>query len=161
MPDEFGVAESIKETARDQFTNERRVSSLADEVFEPEMRERVDIEASRDVVEVEPTEFLGDDFDQFKESADQFSTFRKEPGGGRNVAVPSDIEDDLPPDPAEVHQERSAEARQTDERLEAPLTDDPLEYAKNPDEFDWPGVDTPPGTDASQARSVSSIRDLF
>lgn len=42
----------------------------------------------------------------------------------------------------ERHEERSREAKIADESKKAPITRDPLKWASNPSEYDFPGVDT-------------------
>lgn len=46
--------------------------------------------------------------------------------------------------PQEIHSERSKKSRETDEAFNAPLTLDKEKWRENPDEYDYPGVDTIP-----------------
>lgn len=48
------------------------------------------------------------------------------------------------PDPMEVHESRSEYAQRQDEARDARLTTDPEQYAKDPNSYDFPGVDTGP-----------------
>jgi len=41
------------------------------------------------------------------------------------------------------HQDRSKKARIADESKRAEIADSPQQWMSNPDEFDWPGIDTP------------------
>jgi len=45
---------------------------------------------------------------------------------------------------SELHDERSKKAQRVDERRGAPVTNDLDKWSSNPDEFDYPGVDTKP-----------------
>jgi hypothetical protein len=48
------------------------------------------------------------------------------------------------PDPSALNKRRSQEARAADSGKDAELTTDPDEWVENPDELDFPGVDTGP-----------------
>jgi len=48
------------------------------------------------------------------------------------------------PDPSALNMRRSPEARASDRGKDAEITTDPLQWAQNPDEFDYPGVDAGP-----------------
>jgi hypothetical protein len=80
-------------------------------------------------------------FDEFR------ATMQDEPGfsfDSTRKRFQPDREDDLiPPDPRQVAAQRDPEALAQDRRRKAPVTTDPAKYAKNPDEFDYPFVDTP------------------
>jgi len=41
------------------------------------------------------------------------------------------------------HDSRSERAQDTDERKKAPIAESPDIWADDPDQFDWPGIDTP------------------
>lgn len=43
----------------------------------------------------------------------------------------------------EFHESRSERAQRVDEARKAPITNDPDEWMAAPDEYDYPGVDTP------------------
>lgn len=47
-------------------------------------------------------------------------------------------------EPQEIHNARPRSNRRADERRDAEVTADPLQWASNPDEYDFPGVDTGP-----------------
>jgi hypothetical protein len=49
-----------------------------------------------------------------------------------------------PPDPRALNKRRSPEARAADRAKDAPLTTDPGKWVSDPDEYDFPGVDTGP-----------------
>lgn len=42
-----------------------------------------------------------------------------------------------------IHQSRSKRSRSLDESMKAPIADSPQQWADHPDQFDWPGIDTP------------------
>jgi len=52
------------------------------------------------------------------------------------------VRDEL--DPSDIHQARPRIEQRSDNRRDAELTTDPLQWASNPDEYDFPGVDTGP-----------------
>lgn len=58
----------------------------------------------------------------------------------------------------ERNQQRSKRAREQDKRLHAPITRDPVEWAENPDRFDFPGVDTIDPEAVQATRSKRSKR---
>lgn len=47
----------------------------------------------------------------------------------------------------EIHESRSERAQAADESQLATVTTDPTKWREDPDDFDFPGVDTPSGTD--------------
>jgi hypothetical protein len=47
-------------------------------------------------------------------------------------------------DPQRIHNARPRSNRRADERRDAEITTDPLQWASNPNEYDFPGVDTGP-----------------
>lgn len=53
------------------------------------------------------------------------------------------MEDLEPDDLMAMHESRSEIARETDEALRAEVTNDEEQWASAPDEYDFPGVDTP------------------
>jgi hypothetical protein len=58
-------------------------------------------------------------------------------------AVPTEaVREEL--DPEKIHNARSIKARRMDQRRDAEITTDALVWASNPDEYDYPGVDTGP-----------------
>jgi len=57
----------------------------------------------------------------------------------KQVSVESEIMDRL----WGIHQERSMLAQETDEERKAPIAESPDQWANSPDQFDWPGIDTP------------------
>lgn len=65
------------------------------------------------------------------ESAREFSQKR--------IGVRNEIDDRL----FGIHQERSMLAQETDEMRKAPVADSPQQWADNPDQYDWPGIDLP------------------
>lgn len=58
------------------------------------------------------------------------------------VVETEDLRDEI--NPARIHRRRSDPSRETDRAMDAEVTTDPLQWASNPDEFDFPGVDTGP-----------------
>ncbi|MFP4627190.1 MAG: hypothetical protein ACLFNI_11435 [Natronomonas sp.] len=66
-------------------------------------------------------------------------------------------------DPLAINRRRSDEARTADRAKDAELTTDPLTWASNPDEYDYPGVDTGPtfreveGEDYDTERLLDSL----
>lgn len=63
-------------------------------------------------------------------------------------------------DPQEIHSNRSPEARAADRGQDAPLTTDPLEWATDPSEHDFPGVDTGPTFRAEQGNEFDTDQFL-
>lgn len=61
------------------------------------------------------------------------------PGG---VVETDDLRREL--DPVAINRRRSDEARAADAAKDAPITTDPLEWASDPSQHDFPGVDTGP-----------------
>jgi len=41
------------------------------------------------------------------------------------------------------HESRSERAQRVDENRKAPIADSPDQWSDHPDEYDWPGIDTP------------------
>jgi len=96
---------------------------------------------------------LGERNDWLKRQVEGFSKAAKAKGGvGTNkhdetaqefaekqVQVEGEIFDRL----FDIHQDRSERAQNTDERKKAPIADGPEEWASHPDQYDWPGIDTP------------------
>jgi len=68
---------------------------------------------------------------QFDDDAREFSQ--------KQVKVDSEIHKRL----ADQHEDRSEVAQRVDENRKAPRAPSPDVWADNPDQFDWPGVDTP------------------
>jgi hypothetical protein len=152
-----------RERARDRFINERRVSSLVDETFaDTGIRDDLEVKADGSNVTVDPDGFLEDEeFQTFRDNVSEIANFTGTSSGGKNVVAPPRVEDDLPPDPMEVHESRSEYAQKQDEARSARLTDDPELYARDPNSFDFPGVDVPEDSEGSSSTTVSGFRDLF
>jgi hypothetical protein len=67
-------------------------------------------------------------------------------------------------DPREINIRRSEEARVADSAKDAELTTDPLLWASNPDQYDFPGVDTGPAFREEQGDDFDTdgfLDDLF
>lgn len=67
-------------------------------------------------------------------------------------------------DPVAIQRRRSEEARQTDAAKDAPLTSDPLTWASDPSQYDFPGVDTGPTfreTEGEDFDTESFLDSLF
>jgi len=156
-----GYDEDRRQEAMERFINKRQAASLTESAFGGTGLEddvQVGVEGKRPFVE--KTRSLSDsEFDTFRDTVRGFTTFVRGPGPNRNEVKPDTL--DEVPDPREVHESRSEFAQQTDEQLSAPLTNDPEQYARNPDEYDWPGVDTPAESDANDARSLDDLESLF
>lgn len=152
-----------QERARDRFINERRVSSLVDETFEGTgIRDELEVKADGSKVTVDPDGYLEDDeFQTFRDNVSEIANFRGTSSGGKNVVIPSRVEDELPPDPMEVHESRSEYAQKQDEARKARLTNDPELYASDPNSYDFPGVDVPEDSEGSSSTTASGFRDLF
>jgi hypothetical protein len=60
----------------------------------------------------------------------------------RRVIETDDLRDEI--DPTAIQRRRSDAAREADRAKDAEVTTDPLKWASNPDEYDYPGVDTGP-----------------
>jgi len=152
-----------QERARERFINERRVSSLVDDTFEGTgIRDDLEVKADGSNVTVDADGYLEDDeFQTFRDNVSKIANFSGTPSGGKNVVAPSRVEDELPPDPVEVHESRSEYAQKQDEARKARLTNDPELYANDPNSYDFPGVDAPEDSDASASTTVSGFRDLF
>jgi hypothetical protein len=57
----------------------------------------------------------------------------------KQVRVNNEIQDRL----FDIHQDRSMLSQELDEQRKAPIADSPEQWAESPDQFDWPGIDTP------------------
>jgi len=67
------------------------------------------------------------------------------PGSRRepvDVVPTQDVRDEL--QPGRINRNRSSDARRADGSRDAEITTDQLQWASNPDEYDYPGVDTGP-----------------
>lgn len=73
------------------------------------------------------------------------------------------VADSSPPDPRDVHRDRSEYAQKQDEARDAQLTTDREKYAKNPDSYDFPGVDTGPTFRENEPEfdTASFLEELF
>lgn len=116
------------------FSNEE-LDSLKDLAGSPGVLDTID---TRDIETVEnlywenPEETSDQQAESIRKSVQGFEQ-AKGPGINR------DFEDAIP---ALYHKTRSKQARKTDEALDAKKADTWQEYVANPDEYDWPGVDT-------------------
>lgn len=79
----------------------------------------------------------GEGLDKLGDFVEEQVGFQQEAGG-----VTFDRRDRIAA--SEIHDERSPKAQRVDERRGAPVTTDLDKWASNPDEFDYPGVDTKP-----------------
>lgn len=98
-----------------------------------------------------------------KEIDDSFDAFEDDLERDEYAAAVDDFQRGLPMDAAgattgfsnekrkasEVHAERSAKARASDESQLATLTTNFREWKSDPSDFDFPGVDTPSDTDVT------------
>jgi len=71
------------------------------------------------------------DDDIFDIAFSQSDSFGRPVGSGRDYETLT-----------ERHESRSERAQELDEQKHAPVTRDPLKWAQNPDEYDYPGIDT-------------------
>lgn len=157
------IFDDLQQQARDKFIAERRVDNLVQDRFEGTgLSDEITARYNRGVVEVEPDNFLdNDDFDVFRDTVRRFTSFERTMKGGRNTVRPQNVEEDLPPNPVDVHESRSNYERKQDEARLARLTQDVELYAKYPNKFDFPGVDTPSDAKASKPQTIAGIRNLF
>jgi hypothetical protein len=58
----------------------------------------------------------------------------------KQTAVEGEIFDRL----SRIHEDRSMRSQELDESLKAPIAEAPEQWASDPSQFDWPGIDTPP-----------------
>lgn len=56
----------------------------------------------------------------------------------------------------DFHQDRSKMAKRVDESRKAPIADSSEQWLSAPDEYDWPGVDTPT---ASEDRAIQDFNE--
>lgn len=56
----------------------------------------------------------------------------------KQTAVSMEIDDRL----FDIHESRSETAQIADESKDAEIADSPMQWANNPNEYDWPGIDT-------------------
>lgn len=167
MPDDDGLGlldayeEQKEERGTERFINKRRATTLVDREFAGTgLRDDVGVGMQGTDPTVETTSSLPDDeFDTFRDTVGDFTTFVGGPGPDFNEVDESALDD--VPDPRTVHEQRSEVAQRQDERLSAPLTNDPQKYARHPGEYDWPGVDSPAGSEASDASTLDELESLF
>jgi len=86
-------------------------------------------------------------------NAQRARSYMERKGFEKDRVVDHSENDDIPrgtelayfePEPSEMNQNRSAEARASDRGKDANVTDDRLEWASDPSRHDFPGVDTGP-----------------
>lgn len=68
---------------------------------------------------------------QFDEAAQEFSQ--------KEIAANNEIQDRL----WDIHTDRSEYAQKQDEARRAEKADTPMQWASDPNSYDWPGIDTP------------------
>lgn len=145
----------------EQFIAKRQGSTVADDVFGGSGLEddaSVGLDGTDPTIE-QKTSLPSSKQDQFRKTAQGVGTQLRGPNQNGFLVDESRVND--VPDPREVHESRSEEAQRQDERLSAPLTNDPEQYANAPDEYDWPGVDSPPNSEASEASTLEEYESLF
>lgn len=125
-------------------TDKRRTEKELDDIFDFGTnnleREDVTVSSGKGGGKVEPSGRLSDDeFETFTEKAKASDTLGWDPMDKSNYAKTNELETQTP---AGAHFGRSAEAAKQDTRREAPVTTDPEKYANNPDEYDYPFLDT-------------------
>jgi len=125
----------------------------------PELKGAVEADRGKQTT-IEPAGRLSEDmFEGFTDAAQKspFLRFdrRQKTNVVRSEAVPNE---ERPPDPRDVHESRSEFAQKQDERRDARVTTDPAKYAKDPNEFDFPGVDTGPAFRSVFGDNLSSDR---
>ena len=163
--DELGLLDAYEqqkeERGTQRFIDKRRATTVVDREFAGTgLRDDVGVGMQGTDPTVETTNSLSDaEFETFRDTVEDFTTFVAGPGPNFNEVDESAIND--VPDPQTVHNRRPEDAQRQDERLSAPLTNDPKKYARNPDEYDWPGIDSPPESDASDASTLDDFESLF
>lgn len=150
-----------EDRGKERFIRQRQATALTDDAFRgTDLRDEVSVGMEGTDPIVEKRGRLSDEqFDTFRNTVNDYTTFVR--GPGPNVNQVNDNALESVPDPREVHQSRSQEAQRQDKRMSAPLTNDPERYANAPDEYDWPGVDSPPSSEASDASILDDFKSLF
>lgn len=126
-------------------TDKRRAEAEIDDIFDfSGQLSRDDVSVShggKGAAVIEPEGYLDDPvFESFTEQAKESEKLGWDPMGKENYVKPSTLRT---PKPLDVHTDRSEEAINQDIQRKAPVTTDPQKYAENPDEYDYPFVDTP------------------
>lgn len=126
-------------------TDVRRAREDLDDIFDfpSNNLERNDVKAtkgSKGAAKIEPSGYLDDEeFETFTEQAKSSPKLGWDAMDKSNYAKPNKLDT---PKPLDVHLGRGQEAAQQDTKREAPVTTDPAKYASNPDQLDYPFVDT-------------------
>jgi len=127
----------------ESFVDEKRAEAAKDDIFEfgSNNLEREDVRVKDDTPHYEKTKSMSDEeFETYKSQA-------KDAGlqwTGSSWAANDKIFDQFGvADPVEVNRDRPKENLQNDQNRRATLTTDVDKYASNPDEYDFPLLDTP------------------
>lgn len=145
LREKLDIGHPLRDYGRE--TDKRRLRSSLDEIFDFDEGplERKDVEVKKPPTgdagaNVDTTGYLGDEkFDQFVDSAKESDALHYQPRAKMWSADPEEIPVESP---LAVFMSRSKQARETDLRKQAKVTNDPKKYAENPDKYDYPYLDT-------------------
>jgi len=163
--DEFGLLDQEPDRRDDfgseQFIAKRRGSAVVDDLFGgSDLQNDVSVGLDGTDATITPSDSLSRTEQRQFEDTVQGVAYELGAPSQDGFLIDNERLNDVP-NPRKVHNARSEDAKRQDERLSAPLTNNPQTYANAPDEYDWPGVDTPPGTEGSEASALDDFESLF